>query len=354
MAEAAKNKEKAIQMAVAQIERQFGKGAIMRLGKDSGVEPIPSIGTGSLTLDIALGIGGVPRGRVMELFGPESSGKTTLALHIISEAQKAGGAVAFIDAEHALDVYYAERLGVNIDDLLVSQPDTGEQALDIAETLVRSGAIDIIAVDSVAALVPKAEIEGDMGDSHVGLQARLMSQALRKLTATVSKTKCSLLFINQIREKIGVMFGNPETTPGGRALKFYSSVRMDIRRIGAVKDGTDVIGNRTRVKVVKNKVAPPFKQAEFDIIYNEGISKEGEIIDMASDLGILEKSGTWYSFGKERLGQGRENVRAFLKENSDICDAIGDRVREEMGEGDVAEASEEEAVETTQAEEAEA
>jgi len=351
MADAAKNKEKAIQMAVTQIERQFGKGAIMRLGRQSGVEPIPAIGTGSLTLDIALGIGGVPRGRVMELFGPESSGKTTLALHIIAEAQKLGGAAAFIDAEHALDVYYAERLGVNIDDLLVSQPDTGEQALDIAETLVRSGAIDIVAVDSVAALVPKAEIEGDMGDSHVGLQARLMSQALRKLTAAVSKTKCSLLFINQIREKIGVMFGNPETTPGGRALKFYSSVRMDIRRIGAVKDGSDVIGNRTRVKVVKNKVAPPFKQAEFDIIYNEGISKEGEIIDMATDLGLLEKSGTWYSFGEERLGQGRENVRVFLKENPDVCDAIAARVREETGIVEGEEAGEGEAVKTAEARE---
>ena len=331
MADAAKNKEKAIQMAVAQIERQFGKGAIMRLGTHSGVEAIPAISTGSLTLDIALGIGGVPRGRVLELFGPESSGKTTLALHIIAEAQKVGGAAAFIDVEHALDVYYAERLGVNIDDLLVSQPDTGEQALDISETLVRSGAIDIVVIDSVAALVPRAEIEGDMGDPHVGLQARLMSQALRKLTATVSKTKCCMLFVNQIREKIGVMFGNPETTPGGRALKFYSSVRMDIRRIGAVKDGSDVIGNRTRVKVVKNKVAPPFKQAEFDIIYNEGISQEGEIIDLATDLDVLEKSGTWYSFGEERLGQGRENVRVFLKENPDIREAIEEKIREVTG-----------------------
>jgi recombination protein RecA len=331
MADATKNKEKAIQMAVTQIERQFGKGAIMRLGRMAGVEAIPAIGTGSITLDLALGIGGVPRGRVMELFGPESSGKTTLALHIIAEAQKAGGAAAFIDAEHALDVYYAERLGVDIDDLLVSQPDTGEQALDISETLVRSGAIDLVVIDSVAALVPKAEIEGDMGDSHVGLQARLMSQALRKLTATVSKTKCSMLFINQIREKIGVMFGNPETTPGGRALKFYSSVRMDIRRIGAVKDGSDVVGNRTRVKVVKNKVAPPFKQAEFDIIYNEGISREGEIIDMASDLELIEKSGTWYSFADERLGQGRENVRVFLKENPDVRESIEERIRETTG-----------------------
>jgi recombination protein RecA len=331
MADAAKNRDKAIEMAVSQIEKQFGKGAIMRLGREPRVDRIPSISTGSLTLDIALGIGGVPRGRVVEIFGPESSGKTTLALHIISQAQKAGGAAAFIDAEHALDVYYAERLGVNIDDLLVSQPDTGEQALDIAETLVRSGAIDIVVIDSVAALVPKAEIDGDMGDSHVGLQARLMSQALRKLTAAVSKSKCQLLFINQMREKIGVMFGNPETTPGGRALKFYSSVRLDIRRIGAVKDGSDVVGNRTRVKVVKNKVAPPFKQAEFDILYNEGISVEGEIIDLASDLGILERAGTWYSFGEERLGQGRENVRIFLKENPDVRDTIALQVREQMG-----------------------
>jgi recombination protein RecA len=331
MADAGKEREKAIQMAVTQIEKQFGKGAIMRMGQQPRVDVIPSISTGSLTLDVALGIGGVPRGRVVELFGPESSGKTTLALHIIAETQLAGGAAAFIDAEHALDVNYAERLGVNIDDLLVSQPDTGEQALDIAETLVRSGAIDIVVIDSVAALVPRAEIEGEMGDSHVGLQARLMSQALRKLTAAVSKSKCLLLFINQIREKIGVMFGNPETTPGGRALKFYSSVRLDIRRIGAVKDGSDVVGNRTRVKVVKNKVAPPFKQAEFDIIYNHGISREGELIDLAGDLSILEKSGTWYSFDGERLGQGRENVRLFLVEHADIRDAIRTRIMEQMG-----------------------
>ncbi len=331
MADAGKEREKAIQMAVTQIEKQFGKGAIMRMGQQPRVDVIPSISTGSLTLDVALGIGGVPRGRVVELFGPESSGKTTLALHIIAETQKAGGASAFIDAEHALDVNYAERLGVNIDDLLVSQPDTGEQALDIAETLVRSGAIDIVVIDSVAALVPRAEIEGEMGESHVGLQARLMSQALRKLTAAVSKSKCLLLFINQIREKIGVMFGNPETTPGGRALKFYASVRLDIRRIGAVKDGSDVVGNRTRVKVVKNKVAPPFKQAEFDIIYNHGISQEGEIIDLASDLSILEKSGTWYSFDGERLGQGRENVRLFLTEHTDIKEAVRTRIKEQMG-----------------------
>jgi len=326
-----KEKEKAIQMAVSQIEKQFGKGAIMRLGKDSLVEAIPAISTGSLTLDVALGVGGVPRGRVLELFGPESSGKTTLALHIVAEAQKSGGTAAFIDAEHAMDPIYAEKLGVNIEDLLVSQPDTGEQALDITETLVRSGAIDIVVIDSVAALVPRAEIDGDMGDSHVGLQARLMSQAMRKLTATVSKTKSVILFVNQIREKIGVMFGNPETTPGGRALKFYSSVRLDIRRIGAVKDGVNIIGNRTRVKVVKNKVAPPFKQAEFDLIYNEGISNEGEIIDAALDMGILEKAGTWYSYGQERLGQGRENVRIFLKENPDIRDQLEAKVREEFG-----------------------
>jgi len=325
------NREKAIQMAVSQIEKQFGKGAIMRLGKDSIVDAIPAISTGSITLDAALGVGGVPRGRVLEVFGPESSGKTTLSLHIIAEAQKSGGTAAFIDAEHAMDPTYAEKLGVNIDDLLVSQPDTGEQALDIAETLIRSGAIDIVVIDSVAALVPKAEIDGDMGDSFIGLQARLMSQAMRKLTATVSKTKSILLFVNQIREKIGVMFGNPETTPGGRALKFYSSVRLDIRRIGAVKEGTNIIGNRTRVKVVKNKVAPPFKQAEFDLIYNEGISREGEIIDMALDMGVLEKAGTWYSFGKERLGQGRENVRIFMKENPDIRDQVEEKVREELG-----------------------
>ncbi len=318
-------------MAVSQIEKQFGKGAIMRLGKDSRVDAVPAISTGSITLDAALGIGGVPRGRVLEVFGPESSGKTTLSLHIIAEAQKSGGAAAFIDAEHAMDPIYAEKLGVNIDELLVSQPDTGEQALDIAETLVRSGAIDIVVIDSVAALVPKAEIDGDMGDSFIGLQARLMSQAMRKLTATVSKTKSILLFVNQIREKIGVMFGNPETTPGGRALKFYSSVRLDIRRIGAIKEGTNIIGNRTRVKVVKNKVAPPFKQAEFDLIYNEGISREGEIIDLALDMGVLEKAGTWYSYGNERLGQGRENVRIFMKENPDIRDQVEEKVREELG-----------------------
>jgi recombination protein RecA len=333
MADAAKNRDKAIEMAVSQIEKQFGKGAIMRLGREPRVDRIPSISTGSLTLDIALGIGGVPRGRVVEIFGPESSGKTTLALHIISQAQKAGGAAAFIDAEHALDVYYAERLGVNIDDLLVSQPDTGEQALDIAETLVRSGAIDIVVIDSVAALVPKAEIDGDMGDSHVGLQARLMSQALRKLTAAVSKSKCQLLFINQIREKIGVMFGNPETTPGGRALKFYASVRLDIRRIGAVKDGSDVVGNRTRVKVVKNKVAPPFKQAEFDILYGHGISREGSLLDLGVEHGFVRKSGAWYTYEGDQLGQGKENSRNFLRDNPDLANEIEKRILEKLGIG---------------------
>ena len=326
-----KDKEKAIQMAVSQIEKQFGKGAIMRLGKDARVGAVPAISTGSIGLDLALGVGGVPRGRVLEVFGPESSGKTTLALHITAETQRAGGTAAFIDAEHAMDIDYAELLGVNIDDLLVAQPDNGEQALDISETLIRSGAIDLVVIDSVAALVPKAELDGDMGDTFIGLQARLMSQAMRKLTATISKTKSVMLFVNQIREKIGVMFGNPETTPGGRALKFYSSVRLDIRRIGAIKEGTNVIGNRTRVKVVKNKVAPPFKQAEFDILYNEGISREGELIDMAIDIDLLEKSGTWYSFGGERLGQGRENVRLFLKENNDICQQLERQIRESLG-----------------------
>ncbi len=328
---APKDKDKAIAMAVSQIEKQFGKGAIMRLGKESRTEAVPAISTGSIGLDLALGVGGVPRGRVMELFGPESSGKTTLALHITAETQRSGGTAAFIDAEHAMDIDYAEKLGVNVDDLLVSQPDSGEQALDIAETLIRSGAIDLVVIDSVAALVPKAELDGEMGDTFVGLQARLMSQAMRKLTATVSKTKSLMIFVNQIREKIGVMFGNPETTPGGRALKFYSSVRLDIRRIGAVKEGTNVIGNRTRVKVVKNKVAPPFKQAEFDIIYNEGISRETELLDMALENEILDKSGTWYSFGGERLGQGRENARIFLKENIDICGQLEDQVRDTLG-----------------------
>jgi len=312
-------REKAIELAVSQIEKQFGKGSIMRLGNDQPLPDVPAIPTGALSLDVALGVGGVPRGRVIEIFGPESSGKTTLALHIISEAQKLGGIAAFVDAEHALDIGYARKLGVKTDDLLVSQPDTGEQALEIAETLVRSGAIDILVIDSVAALVPKAEIEGDMGDSHMGLQARLMSQALRKLTGIISKSNCCVIFINQIRMKIGVMFGNPETTTGGNALKFYASVRMDIRKIATLKQGNDVIGSRTKVKVVKNKVAPPFKEVEFDILYGEGISKEGDLLDMAVDKGIVDKSGAWYSYGKERIGQGRENTRIFLKEQPEMC-----------------------------------
>ena len=316
------DREKAIDLALSQIEKQFGKGAIMRLGNDEPLPDIAAISTGSLSLDLALGVGGVPRGRVVEVFGPESSGKTTLALHIVSEAQKLGGIAAFVDAEHALDIGYARKLGVKTDDLLVSQPDTGEQALEIAEMLVRSGAIDVLVIDSVAALVPKAEIEGDMGDSHMGLQARLMSQALRKLTAIISKSNCCVIFINQIRMKIGVMFGNPETTTGGNALKFYASVRMDIRKIASLKQGNDVIGSRTRVKVVKNKVAPPFKEVEFDILYGEGISKEGDILDLAVERGIIEKSGAWFSHGKERIGQGRENARLYLKEHKDIMAEI--------------------------------
>lgn len=302
----------------------------MKLGEDKSID-IPAISTGSLTLDLALGVGGVPRGRVVEIYGPESSGKTTLALHIAAEAQAKGGMVAFVDAEHALDVVYARKLGVNVDDLLVSQPDTGEQALDIAEILVRSGAIDVLIIDSVAALVPRAEIEGEMGDHHVGLQARLMSQALRKLTGTISKSRTCLVFINQIRMKIGVMFGNPETTSGGNALKFYASQRLDIRRIGALKDGDQVVGNRTRVKVVKNKVAPPFKNAEFDIIYGEGISKEGDILDLGVSLDIVEKSGAWYSFEGDRIGQGRQNVKRFLKENTDIRNNIADQILRKTG-----------------------
>jgi len=332
-------RDRAIEQAVSQIEKQFGRGSIMKLGDESFLD-IPSISTGSLALDLALGVGGVPRGRVIEIYGPESSGKTTLALHVGAEAQAKGGMVAFIDAEHALDVTYARKLGVDVDSLLVSQPDTGEQALDIAEILVRSGAIDVLIIDSVAALVPKAEIEGEMGDHHVGLQARLMSQALRKLTATISKSKTSVIFINQIRMKIGVMFGNPETTTGGNALKFYASQRLDIRRIGAIKEGEQTIGNRTRVKVVKNKVAPPFKEAEFDIIYGEGISKDGDILDMGASLGIIEKSGAWYSFGEDRIGQGRQNVKRFLSENRDIRDRIADLIREKTGLKKVAEARE--------------
>lgn len=325
-------REKAVDLAVSQIERQYGKGAIMKLGGEASLPDVRTIPTGSLALDLALGVGGLPRGRVVEIYGPEASGKTTLALHAVAEAQKQGGIAAFIDAEHALDVHYAKKMGVRTDDLLISQPDTGEQALEIADILVRSGAIDIIVIDSVAALVPRAEIEGEMGDSHMGLQARLMSQALRKLTATISKSLTILVFINQIRMKIGVMFGNPETTTGGHALKFYASVRLDIRRIASIKQGQDVIGNRTRVRVVKNKVAPPFKEVEFDLIYGEGISREGDVLDLAVDAGIVEKTGTWYSFRDQRIGQGRENAKIFLRENSDILKAMEEEVLQGFGE----------------------
>lgn len=320
-------KKKALEMAMSQIEKQFGKGSVMKLGEFKAME-IEAIPTGALSLDIALGIGGVPRGRIIEVFGPESSGKTTLALHIVAEAQKMGGEAAFIDAEHALDPVYAKKLGVDIDNLIVSQPDTGEQALEITESLVRSGALDVIVVDSVAALVPKAEIDGDMGDSHMGLQARLMSQALRKLAGAINKSKTVLIFINQLREKIGVMFGNPETTTGGRALKFYASVRMDIRRIENIKQDGEVKGNRVRVKVIKNKVAPPFREAEFDIVYGQGISKEGNILDMAVNLDIVEKAGSWFSYNGERIGQGRENVKKYLKENPEMLEDIEQKVRE--------------------------
>jgi len=329
----AQDKEKALESAMAQVERQFGKGAIMKLG-DKPVMEVPVISTSSLALDSALGIGGLPRGRVVEIFGPEASGKTSLALHAVAEAQKNGGIAAFIDAEHALDTGYARRLGVNCDELLVSQPDTGEQALEITDMLVRSGAIDILVIDSVAALVPRAEIEGEMGDSHMGLQARLMSQALRKLTGTIGKTMTTVIFINQIRMKIGVVFGNPETTTGGNALKFYSSVRLDIRRIGAIKDGQEVVGNRTRVRVVKNKMAPPFAEAEFDISYGEGISKTGDLIDVGANAGIIDKSGSWYSYQGERIGQGRENVKRFLAENQDMYDDIYQKCREALGFAD--------------------
>ena len=322
------NKSKALNMALGQIEKQFGKGSVMRLGDAGVVQQVEAISTGSLGLDIALGIGGVPRGRVVEIYGPESSGKTTLALSVVAQTQKLGGAAAFIDAEHALDPLYAKKLGVNIDDLLVSQPDSGEQALEITDMLVRSGGVDIVVIDSVAALTPKAEIEGEMGDSHMGLQARLMSQALRKLTANIKRSNTLVVFINQIRMKIGVMFGNPETTTGGNALKFYASVRLDIRRIGAIKKGEEVIGSQTRVKVVKNKVAPPFRQCEFDIIYNEGISKEGELVDIGAESGIVDKTGAWYSFNKERIGQGKDNARQFLKDNPDIAAEIEKRIRE--------------------------
>jgi recombination protein RecA len=324
-------KEKAIDLAVSQIERQFGKGSIMRLGTDAILPDIPVISTGSLALDIALGVGGVPRCRVVEIFGPEASGKTTLALHIVAEAQKKGGIAGFIDAEHALDVSYARKLGVKADDLLISQPDNGEQALEITEMLVRSGALDVVVVDSVAALVPKAELEGEMGDAHMGLQARLMSQALRKLTATISKSNTCVIFINQIRMKIGVFMGNPETTTGGNALKFYSSIRMDIRRVGAIKEGQDAIGNRTRVKVVKNKMAPPFREVEFDIMYGEGISREGDILDLAVESQIVEKSGAWFSFEGERVGQGRENAKVFLKEHAEIKKKVEHKILERYG-----------------------
>jgi recombination protein RecA len=324
------NKTKALSAALSQIERQFGKGAVMRLG-DGAVQNIEAIPTGSLALDSALGIGGLPRGRVVEIYGPESSGKTTLTLQVVAEAQKLGGTCAFVDAEHALDPSYAEKIGVNVDDLLVSQPDTGEQALEIADMLVRSAAVDVVVIDSVAALTPKAEIEGDMGDSHVGLQARLMSQALRKLTANIKRSNTLVIFINQIRMKIGVMFGNPETTTGGNALKFYSSVRLDIRRIGAIKKGDEVLGNQTRVKVVKNKVAPPFKQCEFDILYNEGISHEGELVDLGVIHNIVDKSGAWYGYGKERIGQGKDNARQFLKDNPEMAAEIEEKLRVAMG-----------------------
>lgn len=323
----AMEKDKALDLALAQIEKQFGKGSIMRLGEASARMPVDAISTGCITLDIATGVGGLPRGRVVEIYGQESSGKTTVALHAIAEAQKGGGTAAFIDAEHALDPIYAEKLGVNLNELLISQPDTGEQALEICEALVRSGAVDIVVIDSVAALVPRAEIEGEMGDAHVGLQARLMSQALRKLTGAISKSNTIAVFINQLREKVGVMFGNPETTPGGRALKFYASMRLEVRRVESLKQGNDVVGNRTRVKVVKNKVAPPFKQAEFDILYGEGISREGSILDVGQETGIIQKSGAWYAYGDIRLGQGRENSRDFLKANPEITAEIEKRLR---------------------------
>ncbi|MDA8336646.1 MAG: recombinase RecA [Peptococcaceae bacterium] len=334
------DRNKALENALAQIEKQFGKGSIMRLGDVPARLNVDVIPTGALALDIALGVGGVPRGRVVEIFGPESTGKTTVALHIIREAQSRGGVAAFIDAEHALDAVYARNLGVDLDNLLVSQPDTGEQALEIVEALVRSGAIDVIVVDSVAALVPRAEIEGEMGDAHVGLQARLMSQALRKLTGVISKSRTCAIFINQLREKVGVMFGNPETTPGGRALKFYASVRLEVRKLEVLKQGTDIVGSRTRVKVVKNKVAPPFKQADFDMMYGMGISAEGSILDVGTELGVIQKSGAWYSYRDERLGQGRENVKEFMKEHPDLVAAIEKEIREKVPAGTSAKAVE--------------
>jgi recombination protein RecA len=326
-----KERNKALEIAVGQIEKQFGKGAIMRLGQRGAIGPVDVISTGAISIDYALGIGGMPRGRVVEIYGPESSGKTTLALQVIAEAQKAGGMAAFVDAEHALDAQYAQKLGVDVENLLVSQPDHGEQALEIVEVLIRSGGVDVVVVDSVAALVPKAEIDGEMGEAQMGLQARLMSQALRKLTGVVSKSKTTLVFINQLREKIGVMFGNPETTTGGRALKFYASVRVDIRRIASIKDGDQIIGGRTRIKVVKNKLAPPFREAEFDIMYGEGVSREGDLLDLAVEKRIIEKSGAWFAYAGERLGQGRENAKQFLKENPDIRQIVEDRVRKELG-----------------------
>jgi recombination protein RecA len=326
-----KERNKAVELAVGQIEKQFGKGSIMRLGQKGGIGPIEVIPTGAISIDYALGIGGMPRGRVVEIYGPESSGKTTLALQVIAQAQKTGGMAAFVDAEHALDASYAQKLGVDLDGLLVSQPDNGEQALEIVEVLIRSNGVDVVVVDSVAALVPRAEIEGEMGEAQMGLQARLMSQALRKLTGAVSKSKTCLIFINQLREKIGVMFGNPETTTGGRALKFYASVRVDIRRIASIKEGEAVVGGRTRVKVVKNKLAPPFREAEFDVMYGEGISREGDLLDLAVENKVIEKSGAWFAYGGERLGQGRENVKQFLREHPDLTRAIEDRVRKELG-----------------------
>ena len=340
---AKEDKLKALDAAISSIERNFGKGAVMKLGDPSAAMNVETIPTGSLSLDIALGMGGVPKGRIVEIYGPESSGKTTVALHMVAEVQKRGGIAGFIDAEHALDPAYAKNIGVNIDELYISQPDNGEQALEITETLVRSGAVDIIIVDSVAALVPKAEIDGDMGDSHVGLQARLMSQALRKLTAVISKTNCVVIFINQLREKVGVMFGNPETTTGGRALKFYSSVRMDVRRIETLKANGEMVGNRTRVKVVKNKIAPPFKEAEFDIMFGKGISREGDILDLAASNNIVVKSGAWFSYNGDKIGQGRENAKQYLKDNPAICDEIAEKVRDHYGlKADVTAAAEKE------------
>ena len=329
--ETREDKLKALDAAISQIEKQYGKGSVMKLGDESAKMNVETVPTGALSLDIALGLGGLPKGRVVEIYGPESSGKTTVALHAVAEVQKRGGIAGFIDAEHALDPVYARNIGVDIDNLYISQPDNGEQALEITETMVRSGAVDIVIVDSVAALVPKAEIDGDMGDSHVGLQARLMSQALRKLTAVISKSNCIVIFINQLREKVGIMFGNPETTTGGRALKFYSSVRLDVRRIESLKQSGEVVGNRTRIKVVKNKVAPPFKEAEFDIMFGQGISREGDVLDLASEIGVINKSGAWYAYNGEKIGQGRENAKQFLREHTDICQEVDAKVREHYG-----------------------